>query len=97
MSSLGSTPDLRAAEMALQVASDCEGQPPALPRFAKTSQRPCSSWFTVTNNVPQPMRNLNVLPAVTRVRGLGLPARSWRPSSLPEAFENVCPCREPSR
>jgi len=62
MSSLGSTPDRRATETALHVASDCDGQPPALPRLAKTSHSPRSSLFTVTNSVPQPMRNLEVLP-----------------------------------
>ena len=37
ISSLGLTPDRRAVETALHVASDCEGHPPALPRLAKTS------------------------------------------------------------
>jgi len=67
----GSTPDRRATETARHVASDWAGQPPAFPRFPKTSARPEPSLFTVMNRVPQPMRCLNVWPSVLRGRGRG--------------------------
>ena len=70
MSTSGLTPQRRATETALQVASDCAGQPPAFPKLAKTSQRPRSSLLTVTKSVPQPMRNLVVEPSVVRTLGL---------------------------
>ena len=95
-SSFGSTPDRRATDVARHVASDCDGQPPALPRLANTSHNPASSRLTVTNKVPQPMRNFEVLPVVTRRRGRGrLPDTGTRDPS--PAAENVCSARAPSR
>ncbi len=82
---LGSTPDLNAADTARQVASDWLGQPPALPRLANTSHRPCSSLLTVTKSVPQPMRNLSVLPAVDLARGRGESMAAWARELLPAA------------
>ena len=65
----GSTPHRRATEMARQVASDWAGHP-ALPRLAKTSQRPDLSLLTVTKSVPQPILNFVVVPLVVRVLSL---------------------------
>jgi len=74
MRTAGSTPERRATERTRQVASDWLGQPPALPRAAKTSHRPASSRLTVVNSVPQPILDLEVLPVVTRLRDLGMAA-----------------------
>lgn len=69
MRTRGSTSHRRAAETARQVASLCDGQPPALPRLANTSHRPFSSSLTLMKSVPQPVRDLMVWPDV--LRGLG--------------------------
>ena len=42
------TPDRKAIEIILAVASDCDGHPPLLPVFVNISQMPCSSLLTVT-------------------------------------------------
>ena len=68
-STLGSTPDLSAAETTRHVASLCEGQPPAFPRLANTSQRPFSSLLTLIKSVPQPVLDFMVCPSV--LWGLG--------------------------
>ena len=76
ISAWGSTPERSAVETTRQVASDWDGQPPALPRLAKTSQIPSPSLLTVTKSVPHPIRNLLVLPVVMRRRGRG-PREVW--------------------
>lgn len=51
----GATPHRIAAEAIRHAASDWAGQPPAFPKFAKTSHNPCSSWFTETYSFPHPI------------------------------------------
>ena len=69
MSTRASTPHRRAADTARQVASLCDGHPPALPRLANTSHRPFSSLLTLMKSVPQPVLAFMVWPEV--LWGLG--------------------------
>jgi len=66
----GSTPHLRATESIRAVASLCDGQPPALPRFVKISKKPVLSSFIVTKREPQQVLALVVLPTMVLERGL---------------------------
>ena len=93
----GATPERKAVEIALQVASLCDGHPPALPKFANTSQSPLLSRLTVTKSVPQPILNLEVWPVVVRVRDLGVVPVMISGGSDLLAAESIWPCLEPSR